>query len=96
MLHTPYNDQLLPHSVKFDLQLFCVAFPLLASFACHSPCLDMLYALQRVTLNLPYHFSGMQHMPAPTLTHRVLAVSVLVDFLISVWRRNKTLLWFCG
>lgn len=44
----------------------------LASFACHSPCLDMLCALQRVTLNLPYHFSGMQHIPAPTLTHSVL------------------------
>lgn len=33
MLHTPCNGQLLPHSVKFDLQLFCVAFPLFAQLS---------------------------------------------------------------
>lgn len=103
--------QRLPHFAKFDLQLFCVAFPAaraqLASFACHSRCLDMLCALQRVTLNLPYHFGGMQHIPdrhrpspphplqpiSNTHTHSCAAGVVLVDFLISVlaWKQNFAL-----
>lgn len=56
---------LLPHTLCNSICNYFVSL-LRAAFACHSRFARSVQ--QRVTLNLPYHFSGMQHIPA-THTH---------------------------